>query len=106
MTLDEHREVRDAFTGQFSPVFTLSRHRKLLDLTLCGGQGLSGCGMEHKLYSSREWTKGWGAGGTYLSLDKFVQVFDRLRLNHKKYYRERGRSEGSSRTLSNTVFIS
>jgi hypothetical protein len=41
----------DAFTEHVSPVFTLSRDSELLDLTLGGGECLSGSGVEQELDS-------------------------------------------------------
>jgi len=39
----------ETFTEHFSPVFALSRDSELLDLTLCGGESLSGGGVEQEL---------------------------------------------------------
>lgn len=44
----------ETFTGHVSPVFTLGRDCELLDLTLCGGESLSGGGVEQELDATRK----------------------------------------------------
>ena len=46
------------------------------------------------------------AGDVYLSLDKFIQVLYRFGLNRSSARTEHGEKTNTSRTLSNTVFIS
>ena len=99
-------EGSDTFIKYISPVFTLGRDSELFNLTLCGGESLSGGGVKQKLSSSHKRVKGCKPGDTYLSLDELIQVLDRFGLNDGTVYMRRDNSKKASRTLSNTVFIS